>query len=66
MNVDKLTSFLAHCEHNHSVDKGEESVILSHTYIEAGMMLCTSLTLENVSGAAVGASENFHTQSFAF
>ena len=66
MHIDVLATFLAHGEYYHSVDEREERVILAHAYVESGMVLCASLTFQYVARAAVGAAEDFHTESFAF
>lgn len=65
-NVDEFASFLTGREHNNAIDESEESMILTHTDVKAGVMLGTSLAFEDISGFAVGAAEDFHTKSFAF
>lgn len=66
LNIDKFATLLTCCEHYCSVDKGEESVVFTHTYVETGMVNCSTLTFEDVSCLAVGTTEDFHTESFAF
>lgn len=66
LHVDELAAFLALGEYNNTVDESEESVILAHAYIEAGMMHCATLTLDDVAGFAILTAENLYTESFAF
>lgn len=66
LHVDVLAAFLACGKHYDAVNKGEKSVVLTHAYIEAGMMDSTTLTLDDVTGFAVRTTKNFHSKSFAF
>ena len=64
--VDELAALFACSEHYYAVDESEESVVLAHTYIKTGMVLCAALTLDDVAGFAVGATEDLHAEAFAF
>ena len=64
-HVDKLAAVLSFGEHNHAIDEGEESVILTHAYVLAGMMNGAALALQNVAGLAVAATEDLDAKSFA-
>lgn len=66
LHVDELATLFACGEHYNSVDEGEQSVVFAHAYIQSGMMLSATLTLQDVSGFAVRPTEDFHTKSFAF
>ena len=66
LNVDELATFLASGENYHTVDEGEESVVLTHTDIEAGVMLSAALTFDDVAGFAVRPAIDFDAQTFAF
>lgn len=52
LHVDKLAAFFACAEHYHSVYQCEECMVFAHTYIETGVMLCATLTLQNVACTA--------------
>ena len=66
LDVDEATAFLTCGENHYAVDEGEERVILAHANVESGMVLGAALTLEDISGFAVGAAEYLDAQSFAF
>lgn len=66
LHVDKLAALFAGAEYNHTVDESKQSVILTHAYIKAGVVLRAALTLQDVAGLAVGSTENFHAEAFAF
>lgn len=66
LHVDKLASFLALGEYYYTVDKSKQGVILTHAYVETGMMNGTTLTLDDVTGFAMLTAENLYTESFAF
>lgn len=66
LHVDELTSFLTGGEYYNAVNKGEKGVILAHTDIEAWMVDCATLTLEDVSSLTVRTTKNLHSKSFAF
>ncbi len=65
-HVDKLAAVLSFGEHNHAVDEGEESVILTHAYILAGVMNSAALTLQNVAGLSILTTKNLYAKTFAF
>ncbi len=58
--------FLAFSEDNYTVDQSEKSVVLAHTYVEAGVVNCATLTLDDVAGFAMLTTENLYSESFAF
>ena len=62
----KLSPLLAGCENHNTVNKCENSVILTHAHIQARVMLCATLALDNIAGLALRPTEDFHTKSFAF
>ena len=66
LDVDKLAAFLTDGKGHYTVNESEESVILTHTYVQTGMMNSTALTLEDVTGFAYLTAENLYTESFAF
>ena len=66
LHVDKLATFLALGEYYYTVDESEESVVLTHTHVETGMVNGATLTLEDVTGFAMLTAENLNTESFAF
>ena len=53
LHVDKLASFLAGGENYNTVNEGEEGVILTHAYVETGVMGCAALTLKDVASLAL-------------
>lgn len=53
LNVDKLATLFAGGEDNNTVDKGEDSVVLTHTHIQTGMVYSATLTLDDISGTAI-------------
>ena len=65
LNVDVFSSFLSGSEHHITVNESEESVVLAHTDIQAGMMLCAALTLDDVAGFAIRPTEDFDAEAFA-
>ena len=66
LNVDIFTSFLTCSEYYYTIDKGEESVVLTHAYVKAGVMLSAALTLDDVAGFTVGSTKDFDAEAFAF
>ena len=50
--MDILSAFLTGREHYDSVNKSEESVVLTHTDIQTGMVLSATLTFDNVASTA--------------
>ena len=65
LHVDKLATFLALGEYYYTVDESEESVVLTHTHVETGMVNGATLTLEDVTGFAMLTAENLYTESCA-
>lgn len=53
LHVDVFATLLACGEHYNTVDKSEDSVVLAHSDIEAGMVLCATLTLDDVACLAL-------------
>ena len=53
LHVDELATLFAGGEHHDSVYESEESVILTHTDIQTGMVNCSTLTFDDVSCLAV-------------
>ena len=64
--VDELATFLALGEYYETVDESEDSVVLAHSDIKTGMVLCATLTLDDVAGFAMLTAENLYSESFAF
>ena len=64
--IDELTAFLTGREDNDAVDEGEQGVVLAHADVEARVVLSAALTLDDVAGFAVGATEDLHAEAFAF
>ncbi len=58
--VDELAAFFSSGENHDTVDKGEEGVVFTHTYVEARMMLSAALALDDVAGFALRSTEDFH------
>lgn len=65
-DVDELAAFFACGEDNDAVNQCVDGVILAETYVEAGMMHCAALTLDDVACLAELATENLNTKSLAF
>ena len=66
LDVDKPTAILAFGEYYNAVDQSVDGVVLAHAYVEAGMVNCATLTLDDVTGFAMLTAENLYTESFAF
>lgn len=66
LDVDVFAALFAGGEYYYTVDKSEEGVILAHSDVEAGMMLCATLALDDVASLAVGSAEDFYAEAFAF
>lgn len=65
-NVNKATSVLAFGEDYGTVNEGVESVVLTHAYVETGVVNRATLTLQDVTGLGKLAAKNLNTQTFAF
>ena len=66
LHVDELAAFLTGGEHHYAIDQSEESVVLAHADVEAGVVLSATLTLDDVACLAVRSTEDFHAEAFAF
>lgn len=66
LNVDEFATLFTGGENNHSINKCVECVILTHTYIQARMMLSATLAFDDVAGFAIAAAVDFHAKAFAF
>lgn len=53
-------------KYNFTIDKCKKSMIFAHTYIKSGMMLCASLSYNNISGFATLSAEYLYAQPLAF
>lgn len=47
-NIGTVVFFLA--EHYHTIDESEQGVVFTNTYVQTGVMYCTSLTHDDVTG----------------
>lgn len=59
-NGDKTTILTAFVELDHTVDKSEQRMILTHSNILTGIVNGAALTDNNVTGDALLATEDFH------
>lgn len=66
MHIDILASLLAGRENHDAIDEGIESVVSADSYIQTRVMLSAALALQDVTGFAIAAAEDFHAQAFAF
>ena len=66
LNVDELAAFFAFSEDNYTIDKGENSMVLTHANVQTRVVNCATLTLDDVTGFAVLTTENLYSESFAF
>ncbi len=66
LNVDEFTSVASLCELNCSTDEGIQGVVLADTYIQTGMMYCSTLTFEDITGFGKLSTKNFYAEAFAF
>ena len=64
--IDEFSTLFSSCEDYYTIDEREESVVFTHTDVEAGMMLSATLTLQDVACLAVRPTVDFHAESFAF
>lgn len=53
-------------EDNGAVNESVESMVFAHPHVQAGVVNRTALTLDDVACLSLLATENFHTESFAF
>ena len=60
LNVDELTSLLTGGEYHYAVNEGEQSVVLTHTDVETGMVNGATLTLDDIAGFAIRTTKNFY------
>ena len=66
LHVDETAPFLAAGEHHCAVNESVDGVILAHAYVEAGMMHCAALTLDDAACLGELTAKNLNTESFAF
>lgn len=66
LHVDELAATFAFGEDNNTINESEDSVILTHTHVETGMMSSATLTLDDIACFAALTTENLYTESFAF
>lgn len=66
LDIDELASLFTGRENHYTINEGEESVILTHSYIETGMVLGSALTLDDITGFALRPTKNLHSETFAF
>lgn len=66
LHVDELAALFAGGENHYAVNESVNGVIFAHTYVEAGMMHCATLTFDDVTGTAVAAAKDFNAEAFAF
>ena len=66
IDVDETTTVLAFGKYNHAVNEGIDCVILTHAYIQTGMMHSTALTLDDIARFSALTAKNLNTESFAF
>lgn len=64
--VDEVAAFFALSEHYSAVNESVEGVVLTHAYVEARVVNCTTLTFDNVACLGELTTKNLHTESFAF
>lgn len=65
-DVDKLASVAAFRELNSAAYEGVESVVFADAYVEAGVVLCAALALDDVACFSELTTKDFYTESFAF
>ena len=65
LNVDELSAFLTGGEYYNAINKSEESVVFTHAYVQTGMMLSTTLTLDDVACLAVRTPKDLDAEAFA-
>ena len=64
-DIDELTAVAALGEEDGAVNKSVESVVLAHAYVEAGVVDCAALTLDDVAGLAGLTTENLDAEALA-
>lgn len=64
--IDVFTSFLAYSEYHCAVDKSVNSVVFAQTDVFAGVVLCATLTFDDVACLGELAAEELQTETFAF
>ena len=64
-DVDELASVLAFGEENGAVHESVEGVVLADAYVEAGVVDCAALTLEDVACLGELTTKNLNAESFA-
>lgn len=66
LHVDETTAFLTLSEHNCTVNKSVDCVVLTHAYVQARVVHCATLTFDDIACFGVLTAKNLHTESFAF
>ena len=66
IDVDETTTVLAFGKYNHAVNEGIDCVILTHAYIQTGMMNSTALTLDDIARFSALTAKNLNTESCGF
>ena len=64
--IDEATAFFAAGEYHRAVNERVDGVILTHAYVQAGMMHCATLALDDVASFGELTAKNLNTESFAF
>lgn len=64
--VDVFAALFAHGEYHYTVDECEESVVLAHAHVEAGVVDGATLTLDDVACLSELTAKNLDAESFAF
>ncbi len=65
VDVDVLAAFPfgeSHC----AVDERVQCVVTAHSYVNARMVHCAALALDDIAGFCILTTEQFDAQSFAF
>ena len=66
LHVDELAAIATFSEYNGTIDESVNSVVLTHSDIQTGMVYSATLTLDDVAGFGKLTTENLNTESFAF
>ena len=65
-DIDEAATVLSFRENNYTVNQSVDCVVFAHTHVLAGVMNCTTLTLDDIACFAILTAENLNTESFAF
>lgn len=66
LNRNKRTIVLTLTKYHVAIGQCKEGMVFTHTYIVAGMVLCTTLTHDNVSCFSELTAKDFHSKSLTF